>query len=157
MNLKSFSLIFILLFVLIIGCSEENSNREKPSVDFDSYAGQQDSRNKSNAKTNISKKELNTDAKITFIELGSVDCVPCKMMQPVMESIEKKYGDQVNVIFYDVWTQEEKKYARIYNIKGIPTQVFLNSHGEEIYRHVGFFPEEEIDKFLKSMGLEPKQ
>jgi len=29
--------------------------------------------------------------KITFIELGSVNCIPCKMMQPVMKEIEKEY------------------------------------------------------------------
>ncbi len=40
---------------------------------------------------------------ITFVELGSVKCVPCRMMQPVMKNIEKKYGAQVKVIFYDIW------------------------------------------------------
>ena len=42
--------------------------------------------------------------KLTFIELGSVNCVPCKAMQPIMEEIRVKYPDQVEVIFYDVWT-----------------------------------------------------
>ena len=41
--------------------------------------------------------------KVTFIELGSVNCIPCKQMQPVMKSIEEKYGEQIKVIFYDVW------------------------------------------------------
>ena len=41
--------------------------------------------------------------KVTFVELGSVNCIPCKQMQPIMKSVEEKYGDQVKVIFYDVW------------------------------------------------------
>jgi thioredoxin 1 len=94
--------------------------------------------------------------KITFIELGSVNCIPCKQMVPVMKSIEEKYGDQIKIIFYDVWKKEQKKYASEYKIKLIPTQVFLDEKGKEIHRHEGFYPEAEIEKFLKSQGLKPK-
>ncbi len=99
------------------------------------------------------KKTIEAQSKITFIELGSVNCIPCKKMQPVMKSVEKKYGGQVKVIFYDVWKPDQKKYAQKYGIKLIPTQVFLDEKGKEIYRHEGFYAEEEIDKLLKSKGL----
>ncbi|MDP4116042.1 MAG: thioredoxin family protein [Bacteroidota bacterium] len=90
---------------------------------------------------------------VTFLELGSVNCIPCKQMQPVMKSIEKKYGNQIKVIFYDVWKSEQKKYADKYGVKLIPTQIFLSADGKEIKRHEGFFAEAEIDKFLQSKGL----
>jgi thioredoxin 1 len=96
-------------------------------------------------------------AKITFVELGSVNCIPCKAMQPVMKAIEEKYGDQIKVVFYDVWKEDQKKYAQEYKIKLIPTQVFLDENGKEIMRHEGFFPEAEIDAFLQKQGLEPKK
>jgi thioredoxin 1 len=96
------------------------------------------------------------EPKVTFIELGSVNCIPCKQMQPVMKSIEEKYGEQVKVIFYDVWKQEQKKYAQQYGIKLIPTQVFLDENGKEFHRHEGFYPEAEIDKILKAKGLKPQ-
>ncbi len=89
---------------------------------------------------------------VTFIELGSVNCIPCKMMQPVMKNIEKKYGNQVKVIFYDVWTQEQRPYAEKYGIRLIPTQIFLDKNGKEFHRHEGFYPEAEIDKILQSKG-----
>jgi thioredoxin len=91
--------------------------------------------------------------KVTFIELGSVNCIPCKQMQPVMKSIEEKYGDQVKVIFYDVWKQEQKKYAQQYGIRLIPTQVFLDENGKEFHRHEGFYPEAEIEKLLREKGV----
>ena len=91
--------------------------------------------------------------KVTFVELGSVNCIPCKMMQPVMKSVEKKYGDQVKVVFYDVWTPQGEPYAKQYGIQAIPTQVFLDSQGKEFYRHMGFFPEEELVKVLQSKGV----
>ena len=40
-----------------------------------------------------------------------------------------------------------------YGIKSIPTQVFLNETGKEYYRHVGFFPEEELVKVLQMKGV----
>lgn len=95
----------------------------------------------------------NNKPKVTFIELGSVNCIPCIQMQSVMKSIEKKYGDQVKIIFYDVWKKEQKQYAKKYSIKLIPTQVFLDENGKEFHRHEGFYPEKEIEKILKSKGI----
>ena len=100
-------------------------------------------------------KAASNNAKITFIELGSVNCIPCKAMQPVMKSIETRYGDQVKILFYDVWRPEQKKYAMQYRIRLIPTQVFLDAEGKEFFRHEGFFQEEEIDQLLQSHGLKP--
>jgi thioredoxin 1 len=94
---------------------------------------------------------------ITFVELGSVKCIPCRKMQPVMKAIEEKYGEQIDVVFYDVWKPDQSKYAEEYGIRLIPTQVFLNKEGKELFRHEGFFPEESIDNFLKEQGLSPKE
>ena len=104
-----------------------------------------------------SKEKINNTSKpaVTFIELGSVNCIPCKQMQPVMKSVEKKYGSQVKVIFYDVWKPEQKDYAKKYRIQLIPTQVFLDANGKEFFRHEGFYPEKEIDKLLLSKGIKP--
>lgn len=99
------------------------------------------------------KKTTTSKSKVTFIELGSVNCIPCKQMKPVIESIEKRYGDQVKVIFYDVWKEDQKKYATLYKVKLIPTQVFLDENGKEFHRHQGFYPEKDIDKVLESKGL----
>jgi len=101
----------------------------------------------------VKEESKKDNIKVTFIELGSVRCIPCKKMQPVMEKIEKEYGDQVKVIFYDVWTSEGKPYARKYKIRLIPTQVFLDKEGNEYYRHQGFFPYEELVKVLKQKGV----
>ena len=98
-----------------------------------------------------------TKPEITFVELGSVNCIPCKKMQPVMKAIEKKYGEQVKVIFYDVWKEDQKKYAQEYKIRLIPTQVFLDAAGKEFHRHEGFYPEGEIDRILQEKGVKPKE
>jgi thioredoxin 1 len=100
-----------------------------------------------------SKEQAKNKYKVTFVELGSVRCIPCKQMQAVMKSIEQKYGDQVKIIFYDVWTPDGKPYADQYKIDAIPTQVFLDAEGKEFYRHEGFFAEEELVKVLQTNGV----
>jgi len=88
---------------------------------------------------------------VTFIELGSVTCIPCKAMQPVMKEVEAIYGNKVSVVFYDV--NKEQQMAEKYHIKLIPTQVFLDKTGKEFYRHEGFFPKDEITKLIdKQIG-----
>jgi thioredoxin 1 len=70
-----------------------------------------------------------------------------------MKAIEKKYGDQIRVVFHDVWTDTGSTRAEEFDIKLIPTQVFLDTKGKEFFRHEGFFPEAEIDKLLQKRGL----
>ncbi len=55
-----------------------------------------------------------------------------------------------------MWKEEQAHYAQDYNIRLIPTQVFLDANGKELMRHEGYFPEKEIDVFLQSKGLKPK-
>jgi thioredoxin 1 len=97
--------------------------------------------------------KIEVKPKVTFIELGSVNCIPCKQMQPVMKSVEEKYGTQVKVVFYDVWKEDQKQFATKYGIKLIPTQVFLDENGKEFFRHEGFYPETEINKLLQKKEL----
>ena len=89
--------------------------------------------------------------KVTFIELGADKCIPCKAMQPVMRDIAQEYKGTIQVVFYDVW--KTPKYAKDYGIQMIPTQVFIDKNGEEIFRHVGFYPKEDIIKMLKEKHI----
>jgi len=87
---------------------------------------------------------------VTFLELGSVRCIPCQKMQGVIKQIEAKYPqDQVKTIFYDVWTDEGAKSAENYEFDAIPTQIFLDADGKEFARHEGFFPFEDLDKIIQ--------
>ncbi len=141
--------IIISLFVFFAGgCSERakqvEQNNEKPGLP----AQVEIIKDKTAAVADENKKAL-----VTFVELGSVNCIPCKMMQPVMKEIEKDYKSKVKVIFYDVWTAEGKPFAEKYAIKLIPTQVFLDKEGKEFFRHEGFFSKEDIAEVLKKQGV----
>jgi thioredoxin 1 len=94
---------------------------------------------------------IDSSTKIVFIELGSETCIPCMKMRPIMDSIQKKYGNQILVKFIDAIQNSQE--AKPYKIRMMPTQVFLDSNKNEIYRHEGFFPEDSIHLFLQSKGL----
>lgn len=143
---NSFLIVLLLLFVVTVGCA--NSNSLDVSKETEKMV---EKKSGSDGKT-----EPDVSYKVTFIELGSVKCIPCKMMQPIMEEIEKEYPD-VKIIFYDVWTSDGQKYGKEYKIRVIPTQVFLDKDEKEYFRHEGFFPKEDIEKVLVQGGVSKKE
>jgi thioredoxin 1 len=108
---------------------------------------------KPDLQSNHASRTAKSTAKVTFIELGSVNCIPCLKMQLVMREIQREYGEQVEIVFYDVWTEAGKPYAKRYGIRVIPTQVFLDKDGQEYFRHEGYFPKEDLLQVLRSKGV----
>lgn len=96
-------------------------------------------------------KNLPVKGMVTMIDLGAKKCIPCKMMAPIMEKMERKYESRAAVVFIDVW--EHREQAARFRIRAIPTQIFFNAVGEEVYRHVGFLAEKDIVSQLEKMGV----
>jgi thioredoxin 1 len=88
---------------------------------------------------------------VTMVDLGAKKCIPCKMMAPILEKLEKAYAGKAAVVFLDVW--EDAAPAKYFGIRTIPTQIFFDKKGKEVYRHEGFLGEEEIVRRLKDMGV----
>ncbi|UCE04529.1 MAG: thioredoxin family protein [bacterium] len=140
MNMRKIYIILSGLWLLFsFGCGNNDAQTKADSTKTNMQAIPKDS------------TETKASHKVTFVELGSVNCIPCKMMQPVMKAIEEEFGDQVEVVFHDVW--KDRAPAEQYRIRVIPTQVFLDETGKEFFRHEGFYPKEEIEKLLIDKGL----
>ncbi|RLB96750.1 MAG: hypothetical protein DRH76_06405 [Deltaproteobacteria bacterium] len=90
--------------------------------------------------------------KPTLVEFGAAGCMPCDMMQPILDNLRRDFGDRLNVVFVHVG--EEQVLGARYGIRSIPVQVFYDGRGEEVFRHVGFFAQEEVLKQLARMGVE---
>lgn len=137
---KSF-LLFLSLTLAIAACGQNSKPTNNKEV-------------KSAQKVDKVQKKKATIYKVTFVELGSVRCIPCQKMQPIMKSVEERFGDQVKVVFHDVWTPQGKPFADKYGISAIPTQIFLDKDGKEYFGHEGFFPEDELVKVLLLQGVQ---
>ncbi|OPY90111.1 MAG: Thioredoxin [Syntrophaceae bacterium PtaU1.Bin231] len=88
----------------------------------------------------------------TLVDVGAASCIPCKMMAPILEKLEKRYEGKAAVIFIDVRYYPEQ--ARRLGIRGIPTQIFYDAGGNEVHRHIGYMSEAAIVAQFKSMGIE---
>ena len=95
--------------------------------------------------------EIPVKGMATMVDLGANECIPCKMMVPIMEKVDKKYQGKAAIIFIDVW--KDKAPAKRFGIRAIPTQIFFDEEGKEIHRHEGFMSEAEIDRIFKKMGV----
>jgi thiol-disulfide isomerase/thioredoxin len=90
--------------------------------------------------------------KPTMVEFGATGCIPCDMMQPILDKLRKDYPDKLNVVFVHV--REKPIMGARFGIRSIPVQVFFDRVGNEVFRHVGFFPESKVTQQLKTMGVE---
>jgi thiol-disulfide isomerase/thioredoxin len=90
--------------------------------------------------------------KPTMVEFGATGCVPCDMMQPILDKLKKDYPEKLNVVFIHVG--EEQVLASRYGIRSIPVQVFYDAQGKEIFRHTGFLAQTEVTKQLAKLGVE---
>jgi thioredoxin 1 len=86
-----------------------------------------------------------------LLDLGAKKCVPCKMMAPLLEELATEFKGRLDVEFIDVW--ENPGAAEQYGIQSIPTQIFYDADGKEFFRHVGFYPKEDILARFKEKGI----
>lgn len=88
----------------------------------------------------------------TIAEFGRGVCIPCKAMKPILEELSVEYEGKLNVVIVEI--DDHMDQTRQYNIMAIPTQIIFDSNGNEIARHMGFLPKEDIITRLKKMGIE---
>jgi len=87
-----------------------------------------------------------------LVDLGADKCIPCKMMAPLLVELRSEYEGTLKVDFIDVWKNPEE--APKYGIKLIPTQIFFDASGKELFRHEGFYSKEDILAKWTELGVE---
>lgn len=87
---------------------------------------------------------------VTLVDLGAKTCIPCKMMEPILEELKTEYQGRAEVIFIDV--HEKPDMGKPFALMAIPTQVVYDRQGKEVFRHMGFLEKkaltEQLDKYL---------
>ena len=107
-----------------------------------------------NKPTSTPAKERATPKKALphLLGLGADKCIPCKLMVPILEELKKEYEGRFDVVFIDVWINPEP--ARQHKIRLIPTQIFFDASGKELFRHEGFFSKKDILAKWKELGID---
>ena len=101
----------------------------------------------SQAESKISKNEPLP----LLIDLGRGTCIPCKRMKPILEELTEEYKGKAVIKYVDLRFQPEE--GRKYGIRLIPTQIFFDAEGNEVYRHEGFMDKESIIAKFREMGV----
>jgi thioredoxin 1 len=86
-----------------------------------------------------------------IVDLGAGKCIPCKMMAPILEELKTEYAGILMVDFIDVWENPDE--GKKYSIRMIPTQIFYDASGKELFRHEGFFSKADILAKWKELGI----
>jgi thioredoxin 1 len=92
-----------------------------------------------------------TPGLVTMVDLGAHKCIPCKMMAPIIEELQREYAGRASIVFIDVWEHHEQ--VERFGIQAIPTQIFYDKSGKEAKRHVGFMDKISIVATFEKLGV----
>lgn len=95
-------------------------------------------------------KAQQTEPLPKLLDLGAGKCIPCKMMKPALDELKVEYADRFETVFIDV--RENQQAGTQYGIRMIPTQIFFDAEGKELFRHEGFMSKEDILAKWKELG-----
>lgn len=129
--IRSFILLFISCLLLVTGSIAKESTPEEHEAFL----------------KNLPVKDM-----VTMIALGKKTCTQCKMMAPILEKMKVKYDGKAAIVFINLLEDPEQQY--VYRLKALPTQIFFDREGKEVFRHVGFLSEKDIVAQLSRMGVE---
>ena len=87
-----------------------------------------------------------------LVDLGANKCIPCKLMAPMLDELRSEQTGRLIVEFIDVW--KNPRLGKDHGIRMIPTQIFYDGSGKELFRHVGFFSKEDIIAKWKEFGVD---
>lgn len=92
------------------------------------------------------------DSTPRLVDLGAGKCIPCKKMAPILEELQQDYAGRMEVTFIDVWQDHDA--AIPYRIHVIPTQIFYDADGKELFRHEGFYSRSQILRKWRELGYD---
>jgi thioredoxin 1 len=98
-----------------------------------------------------SKNDSSNQSLPMLIDLGRGTCKACKLMLPILQDLQEEYKGRAIIKIVDIRYDPEP--ARVYNIRLIPTQIFFDATGKEVYRHEGFMDKISIEQKLKEIGV----
>lgn len=84
-------------------------------------------------------------------DFGSENCIPCKTMKQILNPMIADYKGKVDIRIINVY--EDKELTKQFKIVTIPTQVFIDAAGKELFRHIGVYPRDSIEARFREFGM----
>ena len=96
-------------------------------------------------------KEALLSGKPVLVDFGANSCIPCRQMRPILKEVGKEYAGKASVLVIDVYKYQS--LAGEYKVRLIPTLIFFDSKGREVFRHMGALEKQKIVEKLKEIGI----
>ena len=96
--------------------------------------------------------EVPVPGMVTVASFGARNCVPCRMMVPIREELQREYEGRAAIVFIDLHRHFE--LIDHYAIQVIPTLIFYDQDGNEAKRHIGFMDKKSIEAEMARLGVE---
>jgi len=148
---KAMKIVIVVALIVLVGTVFALKQKNKGSVSEPVAAAS--SSPATITESNPQNLENTTTAKLPrLLDLGADKCIPCKMMALILEELKTTYNGKLQVDFIDVWKNPDE--AKKSGIRVIPTQIFYDASGKELFRHEGFFAKEDIIAKWKEFGVD---
>ena len=95
-----------------------------------------------------------SDALPRLQNFKSPTCPPCRAMEPILEELSVEYAGKFIMEIVDVSLQENRSLAIQHSIQYIPTQIFYDADGKQLFRHTGFYSRQDILNKWKELGYD---
>lgn len=88
----------------------------------------------------------------TILAFGMSHCYSCLAMSKAFAEVLQAHPEYQ---IYSIDSQKDRLIARdTYKLKEMPTQIFLNAEGEEVFRHTGAYKKAVLEIILKKWGFD---
>lgn len=77
-------------------------------------------------------------------------CAPCRIVAPILDELAKEYQGRIRI--YKIDTDKEKDLARVFNIRSIPTMLFIPAKGQPQMSQ-GALPKETLKQVIDNFML----
>jgi len=126
------------------------SLREKAKVEVDEKRLKEISVPSSATNTSDDFEKAVKSGKPLLVDFGANSCVPCRQIRPILKEIAKEQTGKAEILVIDVY--KYKSLAAEYKVQVIPTLIFFDKTGKEVYRHMGAWDKDSIVKKLAEIG-----
>jgi thioredoxin 1 len=86
-----------------------------------------------------------------LLEFSLDICIPCRKMKPILEEVTKEYQNKFLIKILEI--EDYPALTRQFDIRVVPTQIFLDSQGKVFQRHEGFLDKGPLVGVLNRMGV----
>jgi thioredoxin 1 len=95
-------------------------------------------------------KKAFAGGKPLLVDFGANSCLPCRKLRPILKELSKELAGKAEILVIDVYKYQH--LAKEYKIQALPTLVFFDNKGKEVFRHPGAMNKDQIVAKLKEIG-----